>query len=161
MQPIKDRLMAMLSRIADELEMRNKPRKAPDIYKIARDCVEITSNQDFVTYNHDIGLYQNCRECAQLNTKVARKERTRAQMLAYYNVPPDQREVILRLDMDNVLCPIRNNEYVDLYGPNQASPEEIRSAATPYDVLRQTYDEKSKDLNLLASLIEKERGRKK
>ena len=76
-------------------------------------------------------------------------------MLDYYNTPHDQRTIIMKLGLDNVRCPLRDGVYVDLYGPNQATPEEIRSAADAYNPQIRALQSARTLLLRLAKLIER------
>jgi hypothetical protein len=145
-------------RIADIIKSMvesGEPRELPVLFDKASTDYYITSDVDIVQYCFNRGLFEICRGVNQKDIKITKRQRTREERLAELNVPHEMRPLILRLGMDNVRCPLRHNEYVDLYGPKQASAEELRSAAQAYDPQIKSLQSARTLLFKLAKLVEK------
>jgi hypothetical protein len=153
-----ERLKTRLAELIEVMAVNGEEREAPILYQIALSDPVIIHDSDIVQSCFKRGLYEICRLVSQEDTKVAKKEQTLAERLAYFNVPHEQRKIILQLGISNVRCPLRNNIYIDLYGPKQASAEEIRSAAQAYDPQIKALQRNRRLLFALATLLEK-RGR--
>jgi hypothetical protein len=155
----EERLTWIISRIIEEFKIEGKTREAPEIFEVALVRPEISRDSAICTACFERGLYEFVRKTVQKDPKIIRRERTREERLAELNVPYVQRQVILKLGMDNVRCPLRKGAYIDLYGPERGTADEILSAAQAYDPSIKALQHKRALLMRLWRLVRQEERR--
>jgi hypothetical protein len=157
----KERLILFLTRIIEEYGPDD--RKAPIIRNQAIDRGREIIDMEVLNFCYEFTVYQLILFLIKRNAEIVRREKSREQRMIELNVPHNQRVLILKLGMDNARCPLRQNAYVDLYGPNQGSSIEIFSAAHAYDQPVKDLVAKRALLVRLGRLIEEQekRGNKK
>jgi hypothetical protein len=160
MQNATERLKHWLADIIEEQD--DGERTAPLVRNVALDRAptEIL-DEEIVQVCVEFTIYQFTVLIIKQNGEIIKRQKTREARLAELNVPHAQRKVIISLGMDNARCPIKENQYIDLYGPNRGTSAEIQSAADAYVGPIKSLQRKRALLERLARLVREEEDKER
>jgi hypothetical protein len=157
----REKLNSFFAKLIEEMPAAN--RTGSQLRDLAIERADEVLDPQTKDYLVKFGFYMLGLHLLKLQKSIVLREKTRDQLLQELNVPAEQRAVILALKMDRVRCPIIDGKHVNLYGPNRATPEQLRSAASAYSPQAERLNEKAQLLLQLADLYEDQdrRGKRK